>query len=379
MGRVFLVRDVYLDKELALKILHAPPASAEEMEQFHREFTLLSQVEHPAIARAYDLGYLEERPYFTTEFVPGDTLARHVPLRDTDRFLQVALEIAEALAFLHRSGILHLDVKPSNIVVPSGGRPDQAVLIDFGLCRRGLGTVVEDKLRGSLPYLAPEYFQQGPLGPWTDVYAFGVTLYRVATGIFPRPGGTAAGASLSDEAAWVPVPRPPCQLRPSLLRDLDHVLLRCLTLDWRTRFPSGGELLAALEKTGGVASRPRHELPPPHATAGRTGELQQAERFLRDLRRVEGGPAALLVTGLSGMGQSHFLEAVKRRAQTLGFDCFLETGYAGKPAVPGSLLRGLSTQLASEEDPGVGARWEAFLGRLRRPRASPRLDIHRRL
>ena len=89
------------------------------------------------------------------------------------------------------TSLLLLDVKPGNIIVRKGDPRRRAVLIDFGLCRRGLDASPGSKLRGSLPCMAPEYFQAGPIGPWTDVYALGVAIYRLATGTFPRRGAAA--------------------------------------------------------------------------------------------------------------------------------------------------------------------------------------------
>src|SRR5262249_17304953 len=131
-----------------------------------------------------------------------------------------------------------------------------AVLIDFGLFRRGLTGPPDMRVRGSLPYMAPEYFQSGRLGPWTDIYAIGVTLYRAATGLFPRRGASTGNPGkvspeLDDEASWDPAPRPPSRIRSSLPEDLDNVILKCLALDPRSRFPSAVELLAALELLAG--------------------------------------------------------------------------------------------------------------------------------
>ena len=84
---MLLVRDTYLEKDLALKLLHEPPSGPEEIAQVEREFRLLARIEHAGIARAYDFGYLEGRPYFTSEFVPGETLAARSRVEDLPVFL----------------------------------------------------------------------------------------------------------------------------------------------------------------------------------------------------------------------------------------------------------------------------------------------------
>ena len=371
MALVFLVRDLYLEKELALKLVRGPPPTAEDLEQVKREFALLAEMEHPGIARAHDFGYLGGRPYFTSEFIPGEPLSARKRNLDVSEFLRLARDLAEAVAFLHRAGILHLDIKPSNIILSSAPGRARAVLIDFGLFRRGFAGTPGKKIRGSLPYMAPEYFGGGTIGPWTDVYALGVTLYRVITGTFPRAGPGAEGPRLENERAWEPAPRPPSELHPPCPEDLDKVILKCLALEPGARFPSGRELLAALERIGGSGAseaQPGAVIP---VTLGREAELAQAERFLDGLVHRREGPATLFVTGPPGIGQTHFLRALKIRAQTQGLRFYLETGYPGRTSPPGSLLQPLSAHLSAD----ARARWGAFLSRLRGPRRPVRSDI----
>jgi DNA-binding NtrC family response regulator/tetratricopeptide (TPR) repeat protein len=371
MGRVLLVRDAHLGRDLALKLLHALAPAAGAVEEMQREFVLLAQIDHPGIARAHDFGYLRKRPYFTREYVPGETLGSNGTPPDGGMVLSLALATAAALAFLHGGGVLHLDIKPGNIILSPGPGGPRPILIDFGLCRRGFTAPLRSTLKGSLPYMAPEYFRGGPLGPWTDVYALGATLYRFATSAYPRGGPGMDPASLFEERAWAPSPRLPSQLCPGLRKDLDSIILRCLALDLRSRFTSARELLEALEHVPGGGTRSR---PPSTSveTLGREEALLAADRFLDGLGGsptsgsdpVKSPPAALVVTGLPGMGQSHLLKEIKVRAQTRGFQFYLETGYPGRATAPGQLLRCLGTHL----DPRSRSRWTAFLARLRKPR-----------
>src|SRR5688572_23297077 len=134
MGRVFLVRDRHLEKELALKLLHEKPAEPGELERVRNEFAILAKIEHPGIARAYDFGFLGALPYYTREFVRGESLRDRNRIEDSSELLRLARRIAEPLAYLHSARVLHLDLKPSNVILPVGAEPD-AVLIDFGLFR----------------------------------------------------------------------------------------------------------------------------------------------------------------------------------------------------------------------------------------------------
>ena len=372
LGEVHLVRDGHLGKDLALKLIHHPPGIDEENQEVQREFTLLSQLEHPGLARAFDFGYLGGRPYFTSEFIPGEPPGARDSPPPLGQIIKLAREIAEAVRFLHQNHILHLDIKPANMILRQGTGDERAVLIDFGLCRRGAPKEPGVRLRGSLPYMAPEYFRGEPLGPWTDIYALGVTLYRLATGRFPRPGASGEKNGLSDREAWDPAPPPPSRISPSIPRDLDSIILRCLALDPRSRYASGAELLLALEALGppAVARTPAGAST---LTIGREAELARVDRLLDRLTHRSVGPRAVLITGQPGMGQSHFLREVKRRAQTRGIHAYLESAYAGRPGLPGAHLACLTSHVGSaggEER----FRWEQFLGRIRRPRRPARIE-----
>lgn len=381
-GRVVLARDRYLERDLALKILHERPGDDEDLEHLREEFALLAKIEHPGIARAFDFGLVDGIPYFTSEFIRGETLdvtalptpSSVIPTRE---FLRRARLLVEALAFLHRSNIVHLDVKPGNILVAPDGCP---VLIDFGLFRRGLPARAEGILRGSLPYMAPEYFRGEPIGPWTDVYAAGVTLYQAATGSFPRPGAASGADRATDPSCWLAAPRPPSHLEPSLPREFDHVLLKCLSLDHRRRFASAGEILHVFRRTESEAITVTAPQVSAAKTVGRRSELAFVDAFLERLfGREEGAsrdrdtsaPVTLLVTGPRGMGQTHLLREVKIRAQTRGIPCYLEAGYPGRLPAPGSLLRPLGPHLGDD----ARERWEGFLERLGRPRPTERGEV----
>jgi len=351
MGAVFQARDLHLDRDVALKVVHELPVSLDGLEHVEREFTLLARLVHPAIARAFDFGYFDGSPYFTSELIQGRRPAEGSALGD-EELLEIAVSLAGAAAFLHQNGILHLDIKPANIVVPDDRKRGGAVLIDFGLCRRAQSDLaLRAKLWGSRPYMAPEYFSDGPLGPWTDVYALGMTLYRLAAGRFPSSV------------------EPPSRYRRfaerGIARGLDAIILKCLAHSPAARPRSGSEVLEALLKL------PRKPAPASPAGAarhvvGREAELEAAERYLQALRESGARPASLLVSGPPGIGQSAFLHEVKLRAQTRGIPCYLETGFAGSPGAPGSVLRFLETHIPKHEA-AARSRWSGFLRGLRRP------------
>jgi serine/threonine protein kinase/tetratricopeptide (TPR) repeat protein len=385
-GRVILVRDRHLALDLALKILLGGegsegevPSLEADVEEFRREFRILATVEHPGIAKAHDFGYLGGKPYFTREYVPGEPLGK---IDDPAEILELARGIAWALAAIHAARILHLDLKPGNIIISrTGGRPRPAI-IDFGLWRRGFAVFPGKTVKGSLPYMAPEHFRGGPFGPPTDIYALGATLYRAAADVFPRTAhfGRKAPVAPGDWEAIVPSLLDRC---PSMPPDLDRVILKCLALDPAARFASARELLEALDRIGSVGP-PRPSFPAISRTVGRLVEVARIEGFLEGLVRSRPGEAGarraspvLLITGPPGSGQSHLLREAKVIAQTRGIRFFLDAG--GSPvSPPGSVLSPLGAHLP----PGERSRWETFLARLGRPRraiAIEALESERRL
>src|SRR5690606_38512843 len=192
---------------------------------------------------------------------------------------------------LHERDLLHLDVKPANIIAERREGSLHATLIDFGLCRRGVDLTVEDAgraIRGSLPYMAPECFDGRPLGPWTDIYALGVTFYRLLCGRLPRPGASALLRDCDSASAWAPAPVPPSALAPNVPRDLELLLLRALALDPQSRFSSASELSESLR---GLAQARTHRVTSPARTYGRSVELAQTSRFLDDLGEGRGSRA----------------------------------------------------------------------------------------
>jgi DNA-binding NtrC family response regulator/tetratricopeptide (TPR) repeat protein len=377
-GEVYLVGDSHLGREVALKLLGEGRLQSDAAEALEREFALLSRIEHPAIARAHDFGRLGRRPYLTRDFIAGETLERAAGAarRGGMPILDLAAGIAEPLAFLHQREILHLDLKPGNIVLAAGenGGARRPVLIDFGLFRRGPGaSIAEPWLRGTLPFMAPECFDGGPIGAWTDVYALGVTLYYLAAGRFPRRAPDPRRAAGGSGIDWEPAP-------PALRRDaavppaLEAVLMKCLAIDPKLRFASGGEILDALRGLG----RARAPLGPgralPTRTIGRERELEEVDGFLDGARAGRGGPFALLVAAPPGAGSSHFLREVKVRAQTRGWQAYLESGYPGRRGAPGSLFDFLRSHLPA----GPRARWSAFRERLARTRPAARDETSER-
>ncbi|HEY2588389.1 MAG TPA: protein kinase, partial [Tepidisphaeraceae bacterium] len=261
MGIVFRARHLRLNRAVALKmILAGPYANPDERKRFVQEAEAVASLHHPNIVQVYDAGEFDGRPYFTMELVAGGRLSEKVagvpqPAREAAALVAA---IADAVHSAHQKGIVHRDLKPSNILLDSDGTPK---VTDFGLARR-LEFTVEITLTG-LPigtpsYMAPEQARgdKAAIGPATDVYALGATLYYLLTG---RPPFQAESATATLQQVMTGEPVPPGRLNARVPRDLETICLKCLHKDPRRRYASAAALdddLRRFEKGEPIRARP---------------------------------------------------------------------------------------------------------------------------
>ena len=183
MAEVWLATDTQLGRLVALKRLRADADPV----RFEREAHAVASLSHPNIARLFDYGSEEGRPYMVFEHLPGgtleDRLATGEPLDDSEA-QTIATEIAAGLAHAHERGLVHRDLKPTNIVFDEEGR---ARITDFGIARMsGADTLTEaGTLVGTAAYMSPEQASGGTITPASDVYSFGVIVFRMLTGRLP--------------------------------------------------------------------------------------------------------------------------------------------------------------------------------------------------
>jgi eukaryotic-like serine/threonine-protein kinase len=247
-GRVYLAHDRRLERRLALKLLHEQLADDEDqLQRFRWEATTVASLNHPNVVHVYDFG-LEPVTYIAMELVEGRSLAaalaRQGPM-ELDRALGIIEQVLAALAYAHRMGVVHRDVKPGNIMLSEGGR---VKLTDFGIARlAGRPGLTETGLVvGTASYLSPEQAEGRPATGSSDLYAVGTVLFEILAGRPPFAGETPVAVALQHVRAPVPRLR---EVRPELPASIDSVLARALAKRPEDRFADAQSFLQALTQT----------------------------------------------------------------------------------------------------------------------------------
>jgi len=243
-SQVYLANDTALNREVAIKVLD-PAAAADQSlrKMFVREARALAALSHPSIVAVYDVGEVDGAPFIVMEHLPGGSLKQRIerggPLSPVDAVTHT-VNVANGLAFAHSKGIIHADLKPSNILFDSN---DRAKIADFGIARRPQEDADTPQLFATAMYVAPERVEGKQATPTSDVYGLGLLLYEMLVGKPPFVSANAA-VLLRDHVVRVPVP--PSHLRPSLVKELDTVVLKALAKEPRLRYQKASEMAQAL-------------------------------------------------------------------------------------------------------------------------------------
>ncbi|WP_145178576.1 serine/threonine-protein kinase [Rubripirellula lacrimiformis] len=249
MGVVFRARQISLDREVAVKmILRGRLASDLDLHRFMAEASATAKLEHAGIVPVFEVDDVDGRPFFSMQLVDGMTLAEAVadgPLPQR-RAAKLVAEVARAIGYANRHGVLHRDLKPSNILIASDG---SAMVTDFGLAKQiseADDLTRSGMLLGTPAYMSPEQAggRRGLMGPASDVYSLGAVLYFALTGQPPFV------ASSPMELVMLVIeqdPVPPRGRCPSLDRDLEMIVIRCLQKPIDLRYQSADDLAADLE------------------------------------------------------------------------------------------------------------------------------------
>ena len=292
-GSVYRAFDPRLGREVALKVLRAEmTSSSQAVERFLREAKAAAKLDHPHIVAVFDAGQAGEVYFIASAFIKGGTLASSIPKAGMEprRAAELAAQLAAALGYAHRQGVVHRDVKPANILLDDHG---SLRLMDFGLagwtrdeCTR---LTQQGAIMGTPAYMAPEQASGNTveIGPASDLYSAGVVLYELLTGC--RPFGGDNAASMMYQIIHTAAP-PPSTRRPGLDASLESICLNAMAKKPAERFENGEAMAAALRP--GLRrrlvwpSRSRGKLRTPYRTGWWTWTSQrQASRTVRRTRR----------------------------------------------------------------------------------------------
>jgi eukaryotic-like serine/threonine-protein kinase len=272
MATVYQATDTRLDREVALKVMHAELARDEEFRhRFIGEAKSVARLSHQNVVAVFDQGADGPFLYLAMEFVPGRTLK--MLLRDSGRFapataLEIMAGVLDGLAAAHASGIVHRDVKPENVLVTADGRLKVA---DFGLARAlsAAGHTRSGLLIGTVAYVPPEQVTGGPTGPAGDVYSAGIMLFELLTGQLPFTGDTPLSVAYQHVNTDIPAPS---TLVPGIPPAVDELVLAATRRDPAQRLPDAVEFGRAVRMV-------REDLDVPAATGRYNGGHFSNDQF----------------------------------------------------------------------------------------------------
>ncbi len=364
MGVVYAAVDERSSEPAAVKTVTAP--TARSLSALRHEIAFLRRAQHPSIVRIFDDGVIDGDPWYAMELLEGGSLAdlhrsvwpgqeaaaRSVPRDDAasppraaaggrlDEMVTLFSRLCAPLAFVHRAGIVHCDLKPSNVLVRPDGSP---VLVDFGLLSRADGALGRETLevggfRGTLPYLAPELIRGRIPDARADIYAVGCMLYESVTGRPPFLGPTARDVLRAHLYADVV---PPSHLVSGLPAAFDDLVLSLLAKSPGKRVGSADVLAQMLETVLPVPSRRPSASPTPYLfrprIVGRTADVDQVEALARDAR--DGRGHFVLVGGVSGIGKTFLASEIARQSARDNFEVVTGECAAFAPATDAAQQR----------------------------------------
>ena len=256
MGEVFLAHDTKLNRNVAIKFL--PPesvANEQAKRRFQREAKAAASLDHPNICGIFEVGEENGHSFICMQYVEGETLEHRVKRKSCDlsESLSIAIQVADGLAEAHAHGIIHRDMKPSNIMITTRGA---VKIMDFGLAKQSQRAGVFSSeaetealisapgaIIGTLPYMSPEQVRGEPTDARSDIFSFGVVLYEMVTGLQPfatKSSAATASAILTSE------PAPLARFCRDVPRELERIVEKTLRKDAEERYQTAKDLLIDL-------------------------------------------------------------------------------------------------------------------------------------
>ena len=251
MGKIYKASHPTLERDVAIKQIHLDHAGDPTVvDRFRREAKVVAALRHPGIIQVYDFDIEEDLLYMVMEYVPGESLAQRLsrvhaqggrlPLDEALRLFRL---MTQAAAYAHQHGVVHCDLKPANVLLTTEGQP---VLTDFGIAKfiSGERLTLTGDIIGTPHYMSPEQASGGEIGPHTDVYALGVILYELATGMLPFSGDTSMSIVFKHVNEPPPLPR---SINPDLPEPVEQIIQKAIAKAPTERYPSAHELLTDVE------------------------------------------------------------------------------------------------------------------------------------
>jgi eukaryotic-like serine/threonine-protein kinase len=274
MGEVYRARDARLGRTVAIKVIDPQvTADPQRRDRFLKEARAAATLSHPNIAALYGIGEDQGELFLVFEFVPGENLKTVIGGRPLNprRAIDLAVQIADALADAQAEGIIHRDIKPSNIIVTPKGN---AKILDFGLAawtnggaeREHAAEAVTVRVtapgttQGTVAYMSPEQALGGQLDHRTDIFSLGIVMFEMLTGKLPFSGATSTALALQIVQAQAPLPS---SVNRSLPVELDHIVSKALAKSLDHRYESAVTLSAELRSVGAILDVRSDANPPP--------------------------------------------------------------------------------------------------------------------
>ena len=248
MAVVYKAYDQKEDRAVAVKVLRDDVAmDAESRKQFRKEYQAVGMLSHPNIRAVYDVVSSGDTEYIVMEYVDGENLKQYLKKRGAlswQETLDLSIQIARALSHAHSRGIIHLDIKPQNIMLPKDG---EVKIADFGIAQMEEGAGDSSADEGSIHYISPEQARGETVDARSDIYSLGVVMYEMLTGRLPFDGETVEQVAVQQYSV---IPDAPSTYNSRIPEQLENVTLRAMEPDPDDRYPTAEEMLAELEEIG---------------------------------------------------------------------------------------------------------------------------------
>ena len=259
MAVVYKAYDQQEDRDVAVKVLRDDVAmDAESRRQFRKEYQAVGKLSHPNIRAVYDVVVSGDTEYIVMEYVDGINLKQYLKKKGVvpwQEVLDFSIQITQALSHAHSRGIIHLDIKPQNIMLPHDG---MVKIADFGIAQMDDTNQTDsaDEAVGSIHYISPEQAKGEAVDARSDLYSLGIVMYEMLTGKLPYDGETAEQVLVQHYSV---IPEAPSELYPEIPPELETATLRAMEPDPKDRYLTADEMRADLEQLQETLESARQE------------------------------------------------------------------------------------------------------------------------